>query len=141
MAHFIHRDNRLIFEHGAVEGLDAFVMKNIVARQHRHDAGNFQRFGNIDAFDARVRIRAAQDLAVTHARNAHVGQVVRFAGYFGFVIQPANVLPISLVPFVEFSRSFTLERSEFQSSRDQPHVLHRLHDFLIATAAAKISAR
>ena len=55
MAHFLHGDDRLIFEHRTVVRLDAFVVQNIVARQYRHDAGNFQRLGSIDALDARMR--------------------------------------------------------------------------------------
>ena len=41
VAHFFHRDNRLIFEHRPVVGLDTFVVQNIVTGQHRHHAGNF----------------------------------------------------------------------------------------------------
>ena len=90
VTHFFHGDNGLIFENRAVIRLDAFVVQDIVAREHRHHAGDFESFGNIDALDARVRVRAAENLAVTHAGDAHVGEIARSAGHFGLVIEPAH---------------------------------------------------
>ena len=90
MAHFLHGDDRLIFEHRTVVRLDAFVVQNIVARQHRHDAGNFQRLGSIDLLMRACGIRTAENLAMAHPRDAHVGKILRPAGHFGFIIQTAK---------------------------------------------------
>ena len=90
VAHFLHGDDGLIFEYGTVVRLDAFVVENVIARNHRHDAGNFERLGSVDILDARVRQRAAQNFSVAHAGHLHVRQVLRPAGHLGLVIQTAK---------------------------------------------------
>ena len=92
VANLFDRNDRLIFEHRAVVGLDALIMKNVLARQYRYDAANFLRVRSIDAIDARMRIRTAQNLPVTHPRHAHVRQVLRPPGDFGFIIQATKRL-------------------------------------------------
>ena len=64
-----------------------------VARQHGHDPGDFLRLRRIDTYDPRVRIRAAQNFAVTHPRHAHVRQILRLPSHLGFIIEPAKGFP------------------------------------------------
>jgi hypothetical protein len=88
--HFLHCNDGLIFEYRAVVRLDAFVMKNVIPRNYRHNARNVERLGSVDLLDPRVRQRAAQNFSVTHPGNLHVGQVLGFASDFSFVIQTAK---------------------------------------------------
>ena len=88
--HFIHGDDGLIFKYRAVVRLDAFVVKNVIARNHRQHPRNFECLGSVDTLDARVRQRAAQNFSMAHPRHAHVRQILRAAGHLGFVIQTAK---------------------------------------------------
>ena len=90
MPHFLHGDDGLIFKYRTVVRLDAFVVEKIVARNHRHDAGNFECLGRIDRLDARMRHRAAQNFSVAHPGHNHVRQILSPAGHLGFVIQTAK---------------------------------------------------
>ena len=48
VAHFLHGDDGLIFKYRTIVRLDAFVVENVIARNHRQDPGNFERFGSVD---------------------------------------------------------------------------------------------
>ena len=89
MAHLLRRDDGLILEHRPVKRLYAFVVQDIIARQHRHDTGNLLSLARVDARNPRMRIRTAENFPVHHSRHAHVRQVLRPSGHFGFVIEPA----------------------------------------------------
>ena len=90
MTHFLHSDDGLILKYGTVVRPDAFVVENIIARNYRHDAGNFECFGSIDMLDARMRHRTAQNFSVAHAGNTYIRQVLRPAGHLGLIIQTAK---------------------------------------------------
>ncbi len=90
VADFIDRHDCLIFEYRTIIRFDTLVVEDIVAREHRHDAGNLQCLGSIDTLDTRVRVRAAQDLSVTHTRYFQVRQILRLPGHFRFVVQTAH---------------------------------------------------
>ena len=55
--------------------------RGVLAGEHRVHAGQGGRARRVHAADARVRVRAAQDLGVQHARPRHVGGVHRGAGH------------------------------------------------------------
>ena len=69
--------------HGALAEVGDLVRRlgQVAVRHHRLDAGQRLRLAGVDGLDARVRVRAAQHLAVQHAGQAHVGAVDRPAGH------------------------------------------------------------
>ena len=68
-------------EHEQV-GVDAH-RRHVVVREHRVYAGQRQRLRGVDALDAGVGVRAAQDAAVEHAGALEVGGVVSVAAHLG----------------------------------------------------------
>src|SRR4029079_16881741 len=57
------------------------AFRNVGARDHGFDAGYRFSVARIDGHDTRVRVRAAEDRAVQHARQTDVGAVVGTAGH------------------------------------------------------------
>src|SRR5262245_9932573 len=70
---------------------------HVVAGQHGAHAGRFLSARNIDALNARMRVRAAQRLRPQSARQQHIGSVTRLAGDFAGVIDARNRLTDELV--------------------------------------------
>ena len=73
---------------------------------------------------------------MAHAGDVHVGKILGSAGYFGFIIREVSdgsSIGISLLRCVVGSIAIRLSSVR--------HVFDRLHDLLIATAAAKITCQ
>ncbi len=84
----IHRQVHRVDDHLA--GLLELVLglRQILAGDDRLDAGELERLVDIDRFDIRVRVRAAQHLAVQHAGERIVGAVLGAAGNFVNAVVP-----------------------------------------------------
>ena len=79
MAHLVDCEHRLIVERRAVVRLRHHRL-HFCARDDAMHAGNSARGAHIDALDASVRHRRAEDLAVEHARQPQVVDVLGAAG-------------------------------------------------------------
>ncbi len=79
IAHLVERQDRLIVKGGAVIGIGD-ELPDVLAGDDREDALGLARVGDIDRADAAMRDGAAEDLAVQHAGQAQIVDVVRAAG-------------------------------------------------------------
>ncbi len=68
-AHLLHAERFLVLRHRQDAELHA---RQVVPGDHRVDAGQRAGARRVDALDERVRMRAAQQLAVGHPRHHHV---------------------------------------------------------------------
>ena len=75
-AHAVDRDDRAILDRMAVIGLDVVEVGGGEDRGHPLHR---ERRGGVDGEDPRMRVRAAQDLAVEHPRHLHVTDVLGLA--------------------------------------------------------------
>ena len=66
IAHLVDRENGLILDAHAVDGIEPL---EVFAGDDGVNAGSLRGARGIDSADARVRVRAAQDLGVQHARQ------------------------------------------------------------------------
>jgi len=84
----IHRQVHRVDRHLA--GLLELVLglRQILRRDDSLHAGQLERLVDVDRFDIRVRMRAAQHLAVQHARERVVGAVLGAAGDFVDAVMP-----------------------------------------------------
>ena len=78
ITHAVQRDQRPVAQ---VQAPVHVHPGEVGTREHRDHAGHGQRSRNVDARDARVGQRAAQDAAVQHARHDHVARELRRAGH------------------------------------------------------------
>jgi hypothetical protein len=78
-AHLVHRQRRLVLRPRD----DAVARRQIAAGDRRVHARHRQRLRDVDALDARVRVRAPERLGVQHARQLNVVGVDRLTGRFG----------------------------------------------------------
>ncbi len=85
IAHLFHRDHR-----PAV--IDRIHVPDIRGRQDGGDAGQILGRLGVDRNNARVRIRAAQNLAEEHARNGDVADEFCFAGDFLDAVHAGNAV-------------------------------------------------
>ena len=76
--HGVGRQDHLAVRHERRHPLE-LERYEIFARDHGEHAGDGERLRRVDALDARVRVRAARDVQVQHARQLHVVDVVAAA--------------------------------------------------------------
>ena len=78
--------------HGSFMGGDAGVVRQVVSREHRDDAGDAHRFARVDRYDFGVRVFAAERLAHQHSRKLEIVEIIRGARRLFGVVQKGKGL-------------------------------------------------
>ncbi len=123
-------------------GLD---LREVVAADHRLDAGKLLRGRNVDRLDDCVRVRAAQDFPDQHAGQIHVGAELRAPGHLveAVVLDRRASDDLELLVGIEtalFKDGMGLCHDQ-RSSHFFCRRLHRADDLVVAGAPAEVAGQ
>ena len=127
MAHLLSGDQVLDDRAGAERRQRRRPLRHVLARHDRDHARERRRLARVDADDARVRVRAAQDRRVRHARQLDVVDVAPLPAQEPRVLDAVEALAEPAPPGL-------------RGLRGDPRPLRELLDRRHAFAAARIAS-